>query len=145
METEWLMVADHAEILNNKAYIMSGGWDQIIVNQALPIQHPMAIVAAFTIPWNQTNEVHDIFLEIIDQDGQAIVQVQGQLEVGRPPGISPGQSQRQHFALNMALGIDKLGPYVVKARAGGKEKSIRFTVAAGPGMPRPDMSAFGPQ
>lgn len=143
METEWIMVADHAEILNNKAYVMSGGWNVVVVNQPLPFQHRMAIVAAYSIPWNQTNEVHDVFIEIVDQDARSLAQVEGQLEVGRPPGITPGQEQRQLFSLNLNLTLDKLGPYVVTSRAGGKDKSVKFTVLAGPGMPRQDASALG--
>jgi hypothetical protein len=141
MKTEWLMMADHAEVINNKAYIMAGGWDVLTINNPLPAQHQCAIVAAFLVPWNETNEVHEIEIEIVDPDGKSQAKIEGRL-----PGISHGLEQRLHLALNLALGIEKLGVHAVKARASGKETTIRFSVIAGPGMPpsQVDFPALGP-
>jgi len=134
MRTEYVMLADHVETINQKAYVMAGGWDVLYVNQPPPIQHKCGILASFMVPWNETNEQHDVSLEVLDPDGESIAKIQGQLEVGRPAGITPGQEQRLFVGVNLGLAIKKLGPYVVQATAEEKVTEIRFSAVAGPGL-----------
>ena len=32
MEVEWLILADSAQVIGNKLYLLGGGWDQLAVN-----------------------------------------------------------------------------------------------------------------
>ena len=41
-EIEWLILADEAELVNGKLYMMGGGWDRITA-QVLPWQQHMAV------------------------------------------------------------------------------------------------------
>ena len=135
METEWIILADHAEVINNKLYLMGGGWETLTVNQEMPFTHPLAVAVSFSVPWNETNQQHDIEVELADQDGNTRAKIEAQVEVGRPPGIPLGHAQRVPLALSLPLTFDKLGTYVVTSRVEGQvSRTSRFNVVEGPGL-----------
>ncbi len=128
METEWIMVADHVEILNNKLYLMGGGWDTMTVG-AIPAQHKLAIAVAFRVPWNETNQKHDVQIELADQDGKSLAKIDGQIEVGRPAGIPLGHPQRVNMGVNLGLTFERPGGYVITTRIQGIDsKHVSFNV-----------------
>ena len=136
MDVEWIILADAAEVINNKLYLIGGGWDSLTINSSLPVAHPCAVVVAFTVPWNETNQQHNIEIAIDDQDGTNLVKVEGQVEVGRPPGIPLGKAQRVQMAMKLALPLQKLGTHVIIARVEGQEaRRLDFNVVAGPNLP----------
>lgn len=135
ISTEWILLADHADVANGKLYLNGGGWENLTVNQPLPISHPCGIAVAFSIPWNETNQKHPMAIALADEDGREFVTVEGELEVGRPPGIPLGQAQRIQMAVNLLIQIEKLGAYVVSTRLHGQPSSaITFRAIAGPGL-----------
>ncbi len=138
MKVEWIILADHAETINNKLYLMGGGWETLTVNTAFPLRHPCGIAVAFSVPWNETNQVHDIAVDIVDEDeAHELASISGQLEVGRPAGIRLGQSQRVQFALNLMLELNQPGVYAVKAKIEGQELDRAvFRVVPGPNLLR---------
>lgn len=130
---EWVILADHAEVLNNKVYLMGGGWDNLTV-EALPKPFRLALAVAFSVPWNETNKVHTLEIELRTEDGASLVRVEGQLEVGRPPGIRPGQRQRIQIAATVDLIFESLGTYeVIAGVVGGNRTATTFTVIMPPG------------
>ena len=132
MKTEWIIVADFAEVINGKLYTMGAGWDSLTVNQ-MPYQQPFAIAAAFLVDWNETNFVHDIAIDFIDEDGKQLATINGQMEVGRPPGATPGLPQRLILAVNIQHQFHQLGTYVIRTRIAGQDSdSLRFRVVPGP-------------
>ncbi len=141
MEVEWIILADAAEAVNNKLYLIGGGWETLTINAALPIAHPCAVAVAFSVPWNKTNQQHNIEIAIEDQNGAELVRVEGQVEVGRPPGIPLGTAQRVQMAIKMILPLQRLGPHVIIARIEGQEaRRNPFNVVAGPMMVVPQTS-----
>jgi hypothetical protein len=131
MKTDWILLADYVETLNNKLYLMGGGWDSLTVN-ALPAQHTLAIAVAFSVPWNETNQKHDIQIELADQDGKVLATIDGQVEVGRPPGMPLGASQRVQMGVNASLLFERLGTYVITTRIEGQESErVTFNVVQG--------------
>ena len=144
MRTEWLILADHADVVGGKLYINGGGWDRLTVNTGFPLLQNCAIAAAFEVPWTETNQRHNVEIEITTGDGAQLAKVAGQLEVGRPAGIPPGQSQRAQLAGQLVLRLDGPGTYEVIARIEGQEDTrVHFNVAPGPlmAMPRPQQGA----
>lgn len=134
MDTEWILLADHAEVINGKLYLMGGGWEVLTVN-ALPTQHRCAVAVAFSVPWNETNQRHDIEIEIADEDGHPIATITGAIEVGRPPGIPLGSAQRVPMAVNLALQLENAGVYVVSTRIENQDsKRTSFRVIPGPAL-----------
>ena len=90
-----LLLADAAEAVNGKLYILGGGWSVMGPDSA-----PMAIAIKIEVPWDQGNDVHKLQLRLVDADGQPIlaeseegevpVVLDADFETGRPAGVKPG-------------------------------------------------------
>ncbi len=133
MKTEWLILADHVDVVGNKLYLNGGGWDILTVNSGFPVQQTLGVAAAFSVPWNETNQRNNVEIEIVTGDGLTLTKAAGQLEVGRPPGLPAGQSQRAQIAVNMTLPLDKPGTYEIITRIEGQEDArTHFNVVPGP-------------
>lgn len=133
MEVEWLILADYVEIIGGKLYLMGGGWDVLTVNTTFPLARPVGLAAAFSVAWNETNQRHNVEIDIQTDDGQSVGSVRAQFEVGRPPGIKAGQPQRFQLAANVPLALSGPGTYVIVARVEGQEgKRVPFNVIPGP-------------
>ena len=101
-----MLLADSVQAVGGKLYILGGGWSIT----GPPAQFGIAIL--IEIPWDQTNQKHPWKLELLDSDGAAVlVQTpsgeqplvfQGELEVGRPPGLKPGTPIAVPLAVNLA-------------------------------------------
>jgi len=135
MEVEWLVLADSAQVVGNKLYLLGGGWDRLTVNTKFPAQRHVGIAVALRVPWNQTNEKHQFEIEIASEDGATIAKLQGDFEVGRPPGIPQGQEQRIQVAVEADLRFEKPGTFVIMATIEGVEgQRVPFHVTAGAGV-----------
>ena len=133
MDVEWLILADYAEIVGNKLYLMGGGWDVLTVNSGFPVKHQCAVAASFRVSWKETNQRHNVEIEIATEDGQTLAKVDGQIEVGRPPGIPPGQDQRCQLAGSAVLDLKDAGRYVIIGRIEGRDAArVNFNVVPGP-------------
>jgi hypothetical protein len=135
VEVEWIILADAAEAVNNKLYLIGGGWETLTIDSQLPVLYPCAIAVAFSVPWNETNEQQNIEIAIDDEDEAQLLKVEGQVEVGRPPGIPLGKAQRVQMAIRLALPLQRLGTYVIVVRIEGQEtRRVAFNVVAGPNL-----------
>jgi len=102
-----MMLADSAQEVGGKLYILGGGWS---ITGPEPV--PMAIALKLEVPWDRTNEQHSLQLELLDDDGNPVLvdgpeegeqvplQVTGEFEAGRPPGIKPGTPIDSALAVN---------------------------------------------
>jgi hypothetical protein len=120
---EWLILADYAEAVAGKLYLMGGGWDQINVNGEFPMQKNFAIALAIKVPWYQTNRPHTFELVFEDADGQLLGNAPGQFETGRPVGIPAGKTQRAQVAIVAGMQFERPGEYVVRALLNGEESA----------------------
>lgn len=136
MEIEWMILADAAQVLGNKLYLLGGGWDIIGVNSPFPAQHKMALALSIKVSWNETNQKHTLEVEIISEspateEPKRLMKVDGQFEMGRPPGIRQGQDQRLQMAFDVVLSLDSPGVKTVVARLEGQElRRTDFSVVA---------------
>ncbi len=121
VKVEWLMLADEAQVVNNKLYIMGGGWDVLTVNTTFPVNQHMGVAVSFLVPWSETNRKHNFEVDILHEDGESLAKMGGQFEVGRPAGIPVGSDQRSQIAAGMNLTIPGPGVYAIKARIEGEE------------------------
>jgi hypothetical protein len=100
------MLADAAQAVGNKLYILGGGWSIIG-----PGPTPSAIALYIKIPWDQANVKHTMRLELVDSDGHPVlvdgadgeqpVLIENEVEVGRPPGLTPGTPIDVSLAINL--------------------------------------------
>jgi hypothetical protein len=112
---------------------MGGGWDVLTVNAAFPLARPVGLAAAFSVAWDETNQLHRVEIEFQTDDGQSVGNVRAQFEVGRPAGVKAGQDQRFQLAANVPLNLSAPGTYVVVARIEGQEqRRVPFNVITGP-------------
>jgi hypothetical protein len=108
-----MLLADVAQSVNGKLYILGGGW-----SVTGPDPQPMAVAIKVDIPWNDANKKYRFKLALFDEDGQAVtvptptgdrpVEVEGGFEAGRPAGLTPGTPL--DFALAINLGPLPLRP-----------------------------------
>ena len=111
VEVEWLILADAAQVVGNKLYLLGGGWDRLTVNSGSSVNRSFAVSVSVKVPWNETNQKHSVEVEVVTEDPateqpKSLVKVPSQLEVGRPPGIPQGQDQRVQLAISMNLKLD---------------------------------------
>ncbi len=133
-----LMLADGAQAVGGKLYILGGGWDTVHFT-ALPTTHPMAVALQFRVSWSETNERHSFKLEMQNLDGVAVQPIgEGQFEAGRPPGIKAGTDQKIMLALNFGVNLTTEGEFVIAVMVDGNELTrVPFRAAkqgAIPGM-----------
>jgi len=141
---EWLILADAAHVVGNKLFLIGGGWDVLTVNTPFPHDQIIGIAASFTVPWNATNQQHAAEINILDEDGNASMATIGhQFEVGRPPGLPAGSSQRTQVGGTIAIRIPHPGSYSIRCQVDGEEQHQRalFRVVAGPGALQPKADA----
>jgi hypothetical protein len=102
-----IVLADAAQAIDNKLYILGGGW-----SVTGPDPTPSALAIALKVPWDEANERHEMRVELLDSDGGAVavgpepdearpVVIESHFEVGRPPGLKPGTPIDLAFAVNL--------------------------------------------
>ena len=123
-----LLLADSAQAVNGKLYILGGGWSIIG-----PEPTPMAIAMQIDVPWDQANMPHIWRFELVTEDGQPVMvagptgdqplEMHGQFEVGRPPGLRPGTPIGIALAINLGpLPIPHGGYYVWRFSVDGQSR-----------------------
>lgn len=135
MDIEFLIVADAVEAVNGKLYMMGGGWDQWR-SPSYPAPMRLGIALGVLVPWDETNQKHPVTISVLDTDGQNIVPpIRAEVEVGRPPGMTLGSTQRAILAINASFPAPRASRYEIRAAApDGPDKSVTFeALLAGPG------------
>lgn len=130
MRIEWMMLADAAQVSNNKLYVLGGGWERLSVASDFPVRQRASLALAFSIPWSETNQRHGFTVRIVDEDGKDVHgAINGHFETGRPAGLAPGADQRVQVAIDLSMNLEKEGVYVVEATLAEQETSrATFTV-----------------
>jgi len=142
VQIDHAVLADFAEIVGGKLYLMGGGWDALRVN-SLPASARLAVAVGIRIAWEETNRPVAVRITIEDDDGRELVRIDGEVNLGRPPDLPPGTSQLAQLAANMAVPINEAGGYRIRITAGAgdgaAERSLPFRVVrlagATPGQP----------
>ena len=130
MDIEFLALADAAEVANQKLYMLGGCWD-VWRSPAYPSPTRMAIALAIKVEWDETNQRHPVELSIVDEDGKAVIpDIKAEVEVGRPPGIAAGVSQRALLAINVSFPLPRPGRYEVRALVGQDHVERRVSFEA---------------
>ncbi len=98
-----MLLCDAATESGGKLYILGGGWSIVRAETA-----SMALAIKMSIPWDQANQPFKMLTKLVDEDGEPVtprggdgpLQVDGEIEVGRPTGIKPGTPLDTPFALS---------------------------------------------
>jgi hypothetical protein len=109
-----LLLCDHAEAVGGKLYINGGGWN-VLLRPGVPVNVSLAIL--IEVPWDEADTQHRLRAYLLTEDGEAVsgphgdaLEVEGDFEVGRPPGLKPGSTLNTPLAINFnALTLDSGG------------------------------------
>ena len=124
---EFIMLADSAEVINGKLYMMGGGYDRrFIDNIKAPMQ--LSMVVSVLVPWSLTNQPHTVKLRIETEDGAVVgPEVQGNLTIGRSSQAIAGQLFRVMTVVNFNLPLPRFGGYkAIATLANGESKATTF-------------------
>ncbi len=92
-----MLLADAAQVVENKLYILGGGWS---ITGPGPTAFAMAMKIA--VPWTEANRRHSLELQLVDDDGRPVLlptgstaapqpfTISGEFAVGRPVGVTEG-------------------------------------------------------
>lgn len=100
-----MLLCDYAAVSEGKLYISGGGWVA-----TGPQPSTSAVAVQLEIPWDRTNTPLRVKLRLLAEDGEpatqigpagpVAIEIEMQLEVGRPPGMKSGTPISAPFALN---------------------------------------------
>jgi hypothetical protein len=116
-----MLLCDSAQSVGGKLFILGGGWS-LIKKTDQPMS--MALAVKLSIPWSRTNERHRIEAQLETDQGVSVshegqdVRADGEIEVGRPPGLKPGTALDAAFVLTFQGLALEPGGYVWVLRAG---------------------------
>lgn len=98
-----MLLCDSAQEAGGKLFVLGGGWN--INRGGQPVTMGLAIKIG--VPWMEANQRHRVHLQLLSEDGNPVPKEQplvadGEIEVGRPPGVRPGTELNVPLALNFA-------------------------------------------
>jgi hypothetical protein len=119
------MLADRAEVMNGKLYLMGGAWDRLHLGN---IDQPVPIFIAFcaVVPYTERDDDHRLTITITDPDGTQIAPpLAVGFKTGGPPQLERGGSQRLPFAVEAVLKFPSYDSYTLRASIDGRTESDR--------------------
>ena len=139
-----MMLADSAQEVAGKLYILGGGWS---IMSATPT--PSAVAVHIHIPWDRANAQHSWLLELVDHDSEPVIvpgpageqplRVGGNFEVGRPPGVPYGSELGISFAVTLGpIPLTPGGRYVWRLSINDETRDdwrLPFSIALAPAPP----------
>lgn len=129
---DFLILADRAEVVNGKLYVMGGAWDRIFA-QDLQVPSMISLAIGILVPWLATNQQHAARIVVEDEDGASVgFQADVGFNTGRPAGAEVGETQRVILALpSVSLTFPRYGRFYVQAYINGTQaKRVAFQVAS---------------
>jgi hypothetical protein len=127
---ESLMLANHAEAVNGLLYVSGGGWTdhtRVIQGNNMPLTH-LGLAVSIRVPWNQTNRIHQLAIDIENEDAtEHVSHVEATMSVGRPPMLPPGSDQHAALALNADIMFPGPGSYRLIASLDGETDVRHWT------------------
>jgi hypothetical protein len=137
---EYVTLANHVEAINGLLYMLGAGWTDIRPpadpeGRLGPVHFGIGV--SVLVGWNETNQRFPVVLTIESEDGgEPLVRVEGQIEQGRPPGLTPGADLRSVIGLDADVQFPAPGGYVVAVALPDQRKSVAFRVVGPDRAPR---------
>lgn len=138
MDIEFLILADSVQAVQGKLYMLGGAWDQW-TSPSYPVPIQIGIAVGLLVSWDETNQKQNVTIAIQDADGKDVVPpIAGQIEVGRPPGLRAGVTQRSLMAINAGFPLPGPGRYEISVSTpeGGERRVAFEALVAGQGQIR---------
>jgi uncharacterized protein DUF6941 len=101
-----LMLADAAQAVDNKLYVLGGGWSVVG-----PGPFTSALAISLKVPWDEAEAPHRMRLELLDSDGHPIIVpmpvgqeplvIESEFQTTRAEGVAPGTPTDIAVAINL--------------------------------------------
>ena len=141
---ELLILANHVEAINGLLYVSGGGWTdhfRVKTPTGAATQSYLGIGVSILVPWNETNQRHQLAIRIENEDATAnVAQIGAEFNVGRLPTATVGAVQHAVVAVPMALVFPAAGGYRIVAELDNGDRrqwSFRVHDIAGPMIQMP--------
>jgi hypothetical protein len=120
-------VADFAEAINGKLYVMGGGIG-VMFAPTFPHQVRVSIAAILRVPWGDTNRRFPIRAWLENSDGDELeYRLEGQIEAGRPAG-GRGEDVIICFAAPLHFTAESTGRFRLVLQFGEDERKLALQV-----------------
>lgn len=118
MQIEWMIMADAAEIVNNKLYMMGGAWDTLVIKRDLPTRHTVSLAVALMVTPEDSPDTRQLSIRINDEADHKLASVNARVDAER---ISQGgsRSRRVQMAFRLPLRFQQHGRCTVVAAIDG--------------------------
>jgi hypothetical protein len=130
-ESVAFFAADHAAVVEGKAYINGGFWDRIL-QVSYPALVSVSLVAVLRVPAEAYLANHRLAVEMEDARRQKVpaLKIEGEFRVGASPHLEPGEPTIMPVAFPLeGLTIERAGDYWFVLSVDGNEID-RFRVRA---------------
>ena len=126
---DFVMLADKAEFINGKLYMMGGLYDRF-EHKDLNAARLLSIVVGIEIPWALTNQPHSITIRIESDDGDLVgKEIMADVTMARPINALPGQVFRAVLIPNIQMLFPSHGTFRIIAKGpNGDTKDTAFYV-----------------
>lgn len=121
MKLEWLILADAAEVIGNKLYLMGGGWDRLSVHTEFPVAQHLGVAVSIALEPGELGQTHEFVLDVQSPQGKWLASLEADFEVTLPKGADSKRLQRWQFASSMDLSLDVEGAYAIVVFLNGQE------------------------
>jgi hypothetical protein len=139
---EFLLLADRAEAINGKLYLMGGAWDRLLVGDFAQPQ-AISIAVGVLVPWTATHEEHRLSARITDEDETEVANVLVGFRTGTPAQMQRTETQKVILAFQIQVKLQRPGTYVVRAVVNDDRERSRETFFYA--SPRPTQPAPMPR
>jgi hypothetical protein len=130
-EIDYLLIADRAEVVNGKLYLMGGSFDRLQPPN-FPFQLMLGIAVGIRVPLSETDDTHRLHVELMRSENERLLEMKADVQTGRPPGAQ-GMDLLIPMAFNGAVRILGPGTLTLKASVDDREPrrhEIRVTKRA---------------
>lgn len=123
MQIDYAVLADYAEIVGGKLYLMGGGWDTSHA-ASFPAHVRLAVALGVRVGWSETQRHAPVHITVEDDDGQSFVRLDGTIGVERAESLPPGTSQLSQLAANLPTNVPAGGGYRVHITVGEGDEMV---------------------
>lgn len=131
MQVDFAFLADAAEAVNGKLYVVGGAIDTFWAANLPLICQKLSLVMKLEFSAAELDSAHEIKIHLIDEDGKSLATIGGNLELKRSPNLPKGWLQGMLTVLNFGnLKFDQFGDYSFEIMVNNTSlKSLKLRVA----------------
>lgn len=72
LRVECFTLADSAEEVNGKLYMLGGGWDRLAAKSFPTVKKRLTLPAIISLPWQELNKEHKFEIKLLDASGRRV-------------------------------------------------------------------------